>query len=171
MNREVPKAWIPAYQFTLDEEIRYLNLFRDLIANDSSFQASFWRWGERDMYEHSIDGRVSFSKTGTPTTHIELVVLRRFHGMANVQLLEQIGFKRLQPTSPRWNREFIGQPSPDIVANYLFAGIKFLVDFKPNLGFTLAVEDGSFRQTFEETLSRHNAWGMPSTGDLMFLNT
>lgn len=171
MNQELPKAWIPAYQFHTEQEMRYLNLFRDLIGNISPFKANFWRWGERDMYEHSIDGRVSFSNAGTPTTNIELVVHRRFHSMANVQLLEQIGYKRLQPTSPRWSREFIGRPSPEIVANYLFAGIKFLVDFKPNLGFTLSVEDGNLKQLFEDTLSKHNAWGMPSTGDLLFLNT
>ena len=171
MNQELPKAWIPAYTFTSEQEAKYLNLFGELISNGTSFKAKFWRWGERDMYEQSIDARVSFGVPGAPASYVELIVHRRYHSMAQKAELEQIGFKRLQPTSTKWAREFIGNPSPLIVANYLFAGVKYLVDFKPNLGFQLTVEDSRLKEVFESILSRHGAWNMPSAGDITLLNS
>ena len=171
MNQELPKAWIPAYSFALEQETRYLSLFAELIGNATPFKTKFWRWGERGMYEQSIDARVSFGVPSAPATYVELVVHRRYHSMVQVARLKDIGYKRLQPTSTRWVREFIGNPSPEIVANFLFAGVKFLVDFEPNLGFNLTVEDSGFKEVFEKILSRHGAWSMPSTGDLTFLNS
>ncbi len=171
MNQELPKAWIPAFVFSLEEEKRYLSLFAELIYQGTAFKTKFWRWGERDMYEQSIDARVSFGVPGSPASHIELVVHRRFHSFVQPAKLEQIGYKRLQPTSTKWSREFIGNPAPEVVANFLFAGIKFLVDFQPNLGFKLAVEDSKQKEVFESILAKHSAWTMPSTGDLTFLNS
>jgi hypothetical protein len=171
MNEELPKAWLPAESFAREEERRYLNLFAELIGNKTVFTSKFWRWGERDMYEQSIDARVSFGAQDSPATYLELIVHRRYHSMVQAARLEQIGFKRLQPTSTRWNREFRGNPSSEVVANYLFAGIKYLVDFAPDIGFKLAVEDENYKEVFESILAKYGAWNMPSTGDLTFINS
>jgi hypothetical protein len=170
VNEELPKAWIPAETFVLEEQQRYVNLFAELIEKGSAFNSKFWRLGERGMYEQSVDARVSFSHSGNSATYLELTVHRRYHSKVQVTRLRELGFKRLQPTSTRWSREFIGNPQSDVVANFLFAGIKYLVDFQPNLGFKLAVEDASSKAGFEDILTRYGVWTMPSSADLMFLN-
>jgi hypothetical protein len=41
MNQELPKAWIPANSFTLEQETRYLSLFSELIGNATPFKTKF----------------------------------------------------------------------------------------------------------------------------------
>jgi len=51
------------------------------------------------------------------------------------------------------------------------AGIKFAAAFKPNMGFKVIAEAQNMQTALDNVMAKHNVWGMPSTGDLWFLNT
>ena len=64
----------------------------------------------------------------------------------------------------------LGKPAPAVLANYALAGIKFGAAFKPNMGFMVQAESDELQESFDVVLKEHNIWGMPSSGDLWFLN-
>ena len=65
----------------------------------------------------------------------------------------------------------LGYPSPDVVANHLFVGIKHLVDFKTNMGFNISAETNQVQKVLNEIAGRHRAWGVRVYPNMWFLNT
>lgn len=84
--------------------------------------------------------------------------------------MEARSFTRSLPTSPIWTRELLGEVAPAVLANHTLAGIKFAAEFKPNMGFQVDAESQKTKETLNKVLALHKVWGMPSTGDLWFLN-
>jgi hypothetical protein len=170
MEENKPKAWLPVDNFDSEEFKRYIECFSDLVATGANFRIKFYRWDGYE-YQHSVEALVRQQRGANASVTIEIQPTNRYRKFAQVKELESRGYKRAHPTSFKWYREMPGQPSPTSVANYLLSGTKHLVDFRPNIGFVVSSEVNQVQELLDQVLSKHNVWGMPSTGALNFLNT
>ena len=170
-NNLTPKAWLPAENFALEAEQRYLHLFSDLLRIKADFRATFYRWNESDEYELSIAAKLTWHSGTTPAAVIEIQPTKKYQSKADVKALEKCGYKRGHSTSSKWTRTMLGQPSPEMVANHLFAGIKHLVDFKTNMGFDISAETNQLQKVLDEIAGKHRVWGVPVYPNIWFLNT
>jgi hypothetical protein len=170
MDKRIPKAWLPAYNFTLEAERRYQDLLSDLCAVGQPFELKCWDW-DGYQYQHSVNAGIKPSSSPEDSAVIELRVTKKYQSHSDVKALEETSFKRFLPTSPFWTRVMLGQPSPNAIANHALAGIKFAASFKPNMGFKVVAESPQVQSALDEVKTNHKVWGMPSTGDLLFLNT
>ena len=171
-DEKPPIAWLPAEQFALEAEQRYLDLFSDLLRIKADFKSTFYRWNEKlNNYELSVSAKLTWHSGHTPAAVIELQPSKRYQSMANVKALEERGYKRGHPTSVKWTRTMLGKPSPEMVANHLFAGVKHLVDFKTNMGFDVSAESNQAQRMLDEITGKHRVWGVPVYPDIWFLNT
>lgn len=169
MESRIPKAWLPAYNFTLETERKYQDLLTDLCAVGQPFVFKCWDW-DGQGYQHSVDAFIKPSKSTQDSAVIELRVTKKYQSKSDVQALTDINFKRSLPTSPLWTRVMLGLPAPSAVANHALAGIKFAADFKPNMGFVVSSEVNQVQAALDKVMKNHNVWNMPSTGPLRFLN-
>lgn len=168
-NDQIPKAWLPAHNFTLEGESKYEKLLTDLCEVGQPFIFKCWDW-DGYTYLHSVNTAITPSTSPQGSAHIELRVTKKYQSRSDVEALENRGYKRALPTSSVWTRVMLGKPAPAVLANHALAGIKFGAAFKPNMGFTVQAESIEFQEDFDQILKEHNVWSMPSTGDLWFLN-
>lgn len=169
-TEEMPVAWLPAEVFKSEAEQRYLDLFADLLRIKADFSSTFYRWNESDEYELSTVAKLTWHSGPAPAAVIEIQPTKRYQSMADVKALEERGYKRGHPTSSRWTRTMLGHPSPETVANHLFAGIKHLVDFKTNMGFSISSETNQAQKMLDEISSKHKVWSVPVYPGILFLN-
>jgi hypothetical protein len=170
VDKRIPKAWLPSYSFTLESEQKYQDLLTDLYLVGEPFVFKCWDW-DGTQYQHSVNALINPSKGPQDSAVIELQVTKKYQSRSDVSALEDRNFRRTLPTSPMWRREMLGQPAPHAVANHALAGIMFAAEFKPNMGFKVAAESSSAQSAMDKVMVSHKVWGMPSTGNLWFLNT
>ena len=170
-DEKPPIAWLPAEQFATEAEQRYLGLFADLLRIKADFRSTFYRWNESDEYELSIAAKLAWKSAEAPGAVIEIQPAKKYQSRADVKALEKNGYRRVHPTSTKWRRVMLGYPSPDVVANHLFVGIKHLVDFKTNMGFNISAETNQVQKVLDEIAGRHRAWGVRVYPNMWFLNT
>lgn len=171
MENKTPKAWLPAYNFVREAEMRYISLFSDLVATQESFKIRFFRWSESDTYEGSVDAKILQHFGHSPEVEIELQSHKRFQSKANAAALERVGYKKRGIQPGAWTRTMNGKPSAQMVANHLMTGVMYLVDFKPNMGFIVTAESNQAQRVLDELMSRHHVWSMNPYGNILFLNT
>ncbi len=169
MENRIPKAWLPAYNFELDSERKYQDLLADLCDVGEPFVFKCWDWDGFD-YQHAVDAYIKPSVGHQDSAVIELRVTKRYQSKANVEALVDRNFKRSLPTSPLWTRIMPGKPAANSIANHALAGIKFATGFKPNMGFVVSADSAPVQESLNTVLNRNGAWGMPSAGELRFLN-
>jgi|GEM_PF-7045741 hypothetical protein len=169
-NKDTPKAWLPAESFTDEARQRYIACFADLVATQAAFTVQFYRWTGED-YVTAASARITQTFGASSATEIELQASKRYQGVAKVPELEARSYKRAHPTSAIWTKAMRGKPTPSMVSNHLFAGVVHLVDFKTDMGFVVRSESNQAQDLLNKVLAKHNVWGMPTTGDLRFLNT
>lgn len=169
MESRIPKAWLPAYNFTLETERKYQDLLSDLCAVGQPFVFKCWDWDGYE-YQHSVDAYIKPSRSPQDSAVIELRVTKKYQSKSDVQALTDRSFKRSLPTSPLWTRVMLGQPAASAIANHALAGIKFAAAFKPNMGFVVSSEVNQVQAALNKVMKSHNVWSMPSTGSLWFLN-
>lgn len=170
MESRIPKAWLPAYTFSLESERKYQDLLADLCAIGEPFVFKCWDWDGYE-YQHSVDAYIKPSKGQQGSAVIELRVTKKYQSRADVEALVTRNYKRSLPTSPLWTRVMLGKPAENALANHALAGIKFAAGFKPNMGFEVKAETNENQAALNEVLKSHSVWSMPSTGALLFLNT
>jgi hypothetical protein len=169
-DEKYPIAWLPAHSFLTEAERRYEDLLRDLCAVGKPFTFKCWDW-DGYQYQHSVDAFVVPSNHPQGSAVIELRVTKRYQSTTEVKAMEELKYKRPSPNSTSWTRTMLGKPSPSALANHTLAGIKFAAGFKPNMGFKIAAESAEIAEDLTRAAKGHGLWGMPSTGELRFLNT
>lgn len=169
MDNRIPKAYLPAYQFTLEGEKKFEDLLTDLCKVGQKFVFKMWDW---DGYEylHAVDAEITPSNSAQGSAVIELRVLKKYQSRSDVAMLEAINFKRSLPTSQIWTRVMLGKVAPSALANHALAGIMYSADFKPNSGFKVSAESNQVQEALNRVVDGHQWWGMDSTGDIKFLN-
>ena len=169
MDKRIPKAYLPAYQFTLEGEKKFEDLLTDLCKVGQKFVFKIWDW---DGYEylHAVDAEITPSNSAQGFATVELRVLKKYQSRSDVAMLEAINFKRSLPTSPIWRRVMLGKVAPSALANHALAGIKYSADFKPNSGFKVSAESNQVQEALNRIVDTHQWWDMDSTGDIKFLN-
>jgi hypothetical protein len=169
MDNRIPKAYLPAYQFTLEGEKKFEDLLTDLCKVGQKFVFKIWDW---DGYEylHAVDAAIAPSTSAQGSAAIELRVLKKYQSRSDVEMLEALNYKRSLPTSPIWTRVMLGKVAPSALANHALAGIKYSADFKPNSGFKVSAESNQVQEALNRIVDTHQWWGMDSTGDIKFLN-
>ena len=170
MDNRIPKAYLPAYQFTLEGEKKFEDLLTDLCKVGQKFVFKIWDW---DGYEylHAVDAEITPSNNAQGSAVIELRVLKKYQSRSDVAMLEAINYKRSLPTSPIWTRVMLGKAAPSALANHALAGIKFAADFKPNSGFKVVAANNQLQTALDQIVDSHNWRGAPAYGDIKFLNT
>jgi len=170
MEQRIPKAYLPAFQFTLEGEKKYERLLTDLCKVGQPFVFKVWDW---DGYEylHAVDAAITPPTNTRSSATIELRVTKKYQSRSDVKTLESKNYKRSLPTSPIWTREMLGQVAPSALANHSLAGIKFAADFKPNSGFKVVAATTQLQTVLDLIVDSHNWWGAPAYGDIKFLNT
>lgn len=171
MDNNSPKAWLPAFNFIRESELRYVSLLADLIATQESFKVRFFRWSENDTYDWSVDANIKQFFGHPKTVEIQLQSHKRFQSKANAAALESVGYKKRGIQPGAWTRTMNGKPSAQMVANHLMTGVMYLVDFKPNMGFIVTAESNQAQRVLDELMSRHHVWSMNPYGNILFLNT
>ncbi len=170
MESKIPKAYLPAYQFTLEGEKKFETLLEDLVALGRPFVFKVWDWDGRE-YLHAVDVELTPSISAQGSATLELRVTKKYQSRTDVKALEERGYKRPLPTSPIWTRVMLGQVAPSALANHALAGIKFAADFKPNSGFKVVAASNQLQTVLDRIVDSHNWWGAPAYGDIKFLNT
>ncbi len=169
-KQETPKAYLPAYQFTLEGEKKFEQLLTDLATVGEPFVFKVWDWDGYE-YQHAVDVEITpyTSRQGSAT--IELRVTKKYQSRRDVETLENKSYKRPLPTSPIWTRVMLGLVAPSALANHALAGIKFAAEFKPNSGFKVVAANEQSQVVLDRIVDSHNWWGAPAYGDIKFLNT
>jgi hypothetical protein len=156
--------------FNNKEEERYELLFADLNSLGLPYTVRCEAW-DGFAYRHSVTAKIKPSKSPTDSAVIELWVDKHFQALSDVAILRELNYKQTHPTSSKWTKVMLGKPSSSALANHTLAGIKFAADFKSNMGFRVQAESNQVQKAMDAIQNKHNTWGMPSTGDLRFLNT
>ena len=169
MDNRIPKAYLPAYQFTLKGEREFEDLLTDLCKVGQKFVFKIWDW---DGYEylHAVDAEITPSNSAQGSAVIELRVLKKYQSRSDVAMLEAINYKRSLPTSPIWTRVMLGKVAPSALANHALAGIKYSADFKPNSGFQVSGESNQLQEALNRVVDSHDWWSRDDTGNIKFLN-
>lgn len=169
MDNRIPKAYLPAYNFTLEGEKKFEDLLTDLCKVGQKFVFKIWDWDGRE-YLHAVDAEITPSTSTQGSATIELRVLKKYQSRSDVAMLEAINYKRSLPTSPIWKRKMLGKVASSALANHALAGIKYSVDFKPNSGFEVSAESNQLQEVLNRIVDSHQWFDMDMTGDIKFLN-
>jgi hypothetical protein len=168
-NEKYPIAWLPAHSFVTDAERKYENLLQDLCAVGKPFTFKCWNW-DGFQYRHAVDAFITPSVHPQGSAVIELRVTKRYQSATDVSMMADLNYKRPSPNSTSWTRTMLGRPSASALANHALAGIKFGAGFNTNMGFSVSAQSPEIRAMLDSVMRNHSVWGMPSTGDLWFLN-
>jgi len=165
---KIPKAYLPASSFN-ESETRYVDLISDLIAIRANFTYRTYRW-INDEFEFNCEARILHFYHQARQVEFKIAPAKGLRRLENTESLVKSNWKKENPTSVFWTKLMIA-PASSAAANHLLSGMRLLSGFESNSGFKIVAEDSEAQKHVDAIMAKHYAWGMPTTGDLRFLNT
>lgn len=152
-DKKLPIAWLPADTFESSEEMKFLNLFTELIATGLSFTTRFVLKPD-STYELVVEARITQTHNGPGEVEISLMPGGRYSGLAHAQELNVRGYKNEPVGSNFWKRKMPGTPVASIVSNHLFSGIKHLVGFNTKMNFSVSTSTNQGQRILDSIITK-----------------
>jgi hypothetical protein len=152
-EKKVPKAWLPIDKFETPEEMRFLEMFTELIATGLSFSTRFLLKSEAG-YELILEARITQTRYSPGEVDIILFAGNGYRDLASVDELNARGYKANSSQPTYWKRTMPGTPAAHIVANYLFSGIKHLVGFNTKMMFIVSTATNQGQKALDSIINK-----------------
>ncbi len=152
-DKKLPIAWLPADTFENREEVKFLNLFTELIATGLSFTTRFVVKTD-STYELVVETRITQTPNSPGEVEISLMPGGGYSGLAQTQELNVRGYKNEPVGSSFWKRKMPGTPVASIVSNHLFSGIKHLVGFNTQMNFSVSTASNQGQRILDSIITK-----------------
>lgn len=152
-EKKLPQAWLPMDTFETPEEMRFLDMFTELIATGLSFSTRFLLKSEAG-YELTVEARITQTHYHPGEVDIILFAGSGYRDLAEVDELNARGYKANYSQPTYWKRTMPGSPAAHIVANYLFSGIKHLVGFNTTMNFIVSTATNQGQRRLDSIINK-----------------